>query len=151
MTLSEKVAYLKGVAEGLKFDPDKSAEGKLIAIMMDIMEHIAFNTEEIDDTVQALSNELDDLAEGLSDLEDYVYDEDFPFIDCDEEDEDDEEDDAEEALAALEEDGFFELECPNCADTLVVDKDVLASGNVTCPGCGQGFEIELSCEEDEED
>ena len=27
MTLSEKVAYLKGVAEGLKFDPDKTTEG----------------------------------------------------------------------------------------------------------------------------
>ena len=26
MTLSEKVAYLKGVAEGLKFDPEKSPE-----------------------------------------------------------------------------------------------------------------------------
>ena len=40
MTLSEKVAYLKGVAEGLKFDPEKSAEGKLISIMMDILEQM---------------------------------------------------------------------------------------------------------------
>ena len=48
MTLSEKVAYLKGVAEGLKFDPEKSAEGKLISIMMDILEHMALNAEEND-------------------------------------------------------------------------------------------------------
>lgn len=52
MTLSEKVAYLKGVAEGLKFDPDKTTEGKLISIMMDILEHLSLNTEEDDDSIQ---------------------------------------------------------------------------------------------------
>ena len=44
MTLSEKVAYLKGVAEGLKFDPEKTNEGKLISIMMDILEQISLNS-----------------------------------------------------------------------------------------------------------
>ena len=143
MTLSEKVAYLKGVAEGLHFDPEASSEGKLISIMMDILEHIALNSEDTDDSIQALADQLDDVSESLSMVEDFVYDEDFDFSDCDEEDEDD----AEEALAALEEDGFFELECPNCDDTLVVDRSVLDSGKVTCPGCGQAFEIELGYED----
>ena len=146
MTLSEKVAYLKGVAEGLKFDPEKTSEGKLISIMMDILEHIALNSEENDDSIQALADQLDDVSDSLSMVEDYVYGEEFDFSD-DEEDEDD----AEEALAALEEDGFFELECPNCDDTLVVDKSVLDSGKVTCPGCGQAFEIELGYEDAEDD
>lgn len=141
MTLSEKVAYLKGVAEGLKFDPEKSSEGKLISIMMDILEHIALNAEENDDSIQALADQLDDVSDSLAMLEDYVYSGEFDS------DDDDDEDDAEEALAALEEDGFFELECPNCADTLVVDKSVLDSGHVTCPGCGQEFEIELGYED----
>lgn len=143
MTLSEKVAYLKGVAEGLHFDPEASSEGKLISIMMDILEHISLNSEDTDDSIQALADQLDDVSESLSMVEDIVYDEDFDFSDCDEEDEDD----AEEALAALEEDGFFELECPNCDDTLVVDRSVLDSGKVTCPGCGQAFEIELGYED----
>lgn len=143
MTLSEKVAYLKGVAEGLKFDPEKSSEGKLISIMMDILEHIALNTEECDESIQALADQLDDVSDSLGMLEDYVYSDEFDF--------DDDEDDAEEALAALEEDGFFELECPNCSDTLVVDKGVLDSGHVSCPGCGQEFEIELGYEEVDED
>ena len=55
-----------------------------------------------------------------------------------------------QALEALEEDGFFELECPNCGDTLVVDKSVLDSGSVTCPGCGQEFEIELGYEDEDD-
>lgn len=144
MTLSEKVAYLKGVAEGLKFDPDKSAEGKLISIMMDILEHVALNAEENDDSIQALADQLDDVSDSLALVEDYVYSDEFT------EDDDDDEDDAEEALEALEEDGFFELECPNCSDTLVVDKSVLDSGSVTCPGCGQEFEIELGYEDEED-
>lgn len=144
MTLSEKVAYLKGVAEGLKFDPDKSPEGKLISIMMDILEHMALNAEENDDSIQALADQLDDVSDSLALVEDYVYSDEFT------EDDEDEEDDAEEALEALEEDGFFELECPNCSDTLVVDKSVLDSGSVTCPGCGQEFEIELGYEDEED-
>ena len=36
-------------------------------------------------------------------------------------------------------------------DTLVVDKSVLDSGSVACPGCGQEFEIELGYEDEEED
>ena len=108
MTLSEKVAYLKGVAEGLKFDPDKTTEGKLISIMMDILEHLSLNTEEDDDSIQALADQLDDVSDSLAMLEDYVYSEEFPDI---EDEYNDEEDDAEEALQALEEDGFFELEC----------------------------------------
>lgn len=145
MTLSEKVAYLKGVAEGLKFDPEKSAEGKLISIMMDILEHIAINAEDQDDSIQALADQLDDVSDSLAMVEDYVYSDEFDF------DDEEDEDDAEEALAALEEDGFFELECPNCSDTLVVDKGVLDSGHVTCPGCGQEFEIELGYEEVEDE
>ncbi len=144
MTLSEKVAYLKGVAEGLKFDPDKSPEGKLISIMMDILEHMALNAEENDDSIQALADQLDDVSDSLALVEDYVYSDEFT------EDDEDDEDDAEEALEALEEDGFFELECPNCSDTLVVDKSVLDSGSVTCPGCGQEFEIELGYEDEED-
>ena len=145
MTLSEKVAYLKGVSEGLKFDPEKSAEGKLISIMMDILEHVAINAEDMDESIQGLAEQIDDVSDSLAMLEDYVYSEEFDF------DDEDDEDDAEEALAALEEDGFFELECPNCGDTLVVDKGVLDSGHVTCPGCGQEFEIELGYEEVDED
>ena len=34
MTISEKVAYLKGLAEGLDLDVEKSKEGKLISVMI---------------------------------------------------------------------------------------------------------------------
>lgn len=40
MTISEKVAYLKGLAEGLNIDTEKSKEGKLISVMIGILEEI---------------------------------------------------------------------------------------------------------------
>ena len=40
MTISEKVAYLKGLAEGLDLDTAKSKEGKLISVMIGILEEI---------------------------------------------------------------------------------------------------------------
>ena len=40
MTISEKVAYLKGLAEGLNLDVEKSKEGKLISVMIGILEEV---------------------------------------------------------------------------------------------------------------
>ena len=145
MTLSEKVSYLKGVAEGLSFDPQQSKEGKLIAIMMDVLEHMALTIEDNDDSIQALADQVDELDDALSGLESAVCDElDLPG-----------EDDADEEDAILGEDEFFELECPHCQDVIVVDQDVLEAGQVTCPNCGQAFSVELTYEDedasDEED
>ena len=145
MTLSEKVAYLKGVAAGLNFDPEESKEGKLIAIMMDILEHVALNAEENDDSIQALADQIDDVSDSLAMLEDTVYAEEFSFG------EDDEDDDLDEALAALEEDGYIEVECPNCGDTLVLDAGILEAGSLACPGCGQEFEVEIGYEDEDDD
>ena len=47
MTISEKVAYLKGLAEGLNLDTEKSKEGKLISVMIGILEEVGLTLEEI--------------------------------------------------------------------------------------------------------
>ena len=44
MEISEKVAYLKGLAEGLNLDTD-SKEGKLIAAIIDVLDDIALELE----------------------------------------------------------------------------------------------------------
>ena len=48
MTISEKVAYLKGLAEGLDLDTTKSKEGKLISVMIGIMEELAMSVEDLE-------------------------------------------------------------------------------------------------------
>ena len=110
MTISEKVAYLKGLAEGLDLDTAKSKEGKLISVMIGILEEIGLSIEDLEENTQALGEEIDVLSDDLSDVEDVVFDED------EDEDEDDEDYD----------DDWFEVECPTCEEPLVIDDKALA-------------------------
>ena len=43
-----------------------------------------------------------------------------------------------------EDDDFFEVDCPNCGDTLMIDESVLEEGVIQCPGCRQKFALDLS-------
>ncbi len=128
MTISEKVAYLKGLAEGLDLDTSKSKEAKLISVMIGILEEVGLSIEELEETAADLGEEIDAISDDLSDVEEVVFDED---------DEDDFDED------------FFEVECPSCGADIDIDADVLAAGVVECPGCGEKFAIDLSDEEEE--
>ena len=70
MTISEKVAYLKGLAEGLDLDTAKSKEGKLISVMIGILEEIGMSIEDLEENTVALGEEIDVLSDDLSDVED---------------------------------------------------------------------------------
>ncbi len=141
MTISEKVAYLKGLAEGLDLDTEKSKEGKLISVMIGILEEVGLSLEDMEENALNLGEEIDALSDDLADVESIVYDE-------DEDDEDENEED--------EEDGF-EVECPNCDEPLFIGDDELAEGVVVCPNCNTRFSLDLSDDtveaddEDEED
>ena len=131
MTISEKVAYLKGLAEGLDLDTQKSKEGKLISVMIGILEEIALSMEELDEDILALGEEIDALSDDLADVEDVVFE--------------DDEDDMDEN----EEEDFFEVECPTCEEPLVIDEEALAEGIIVCPSCESKFSLDLT--EDDED
>ena len=128
MTISEKVAYLKGLAEGLNLDTEKSKEGKLISVMIGILEEVGMSIEDLEDTAAALGEEIDAISDDLSDVEQVVFDE-------------DEEDDGD----------CFEVECPSCEEPLLIDDEALAEGVVECPGCGQKFALELVDDAEDED
>lgn len=130
MTISEKVAYLKGLAEGLDLDTTKSKEAKLISVMIGILEELAMSVEDLEENALNLGEEIDVLSDDLADVEEVVFDED--------EDEEDYDDD------------WFEVECPACGADIVVDDEALADGEVECPGCGTRYAMELSDDEDEE-
>ena len=129
MTISEKVAYLKGLAEGLDLDTTKSKEGKLISVMIGILEELAMSVEDLEENALNLGEEIDVLSDDLADVEEVVFDE----------DEDDEDYD----------DDWFEVECPACGADILVDDEALAEGEVECPVCGTRYAMELT--EDEED
>lgn len=127
MTISEKVAYLKGLAEGLDLDAEKSKEGKLISVMIGILEEVALDLEDLQEVTDELGEEVDAISDDLSDVEEVVFDEDY---------EDDDED-------------FFEVECPTCGAEIDIDESILEAGTVECPSCGDTFAIDL-CDEEED-
>ena len=131
MTISEKVAYLKGLAEGLNIDTEKSKEGKLINVMIGILEEIGLAIEDLEENSLALGEEIDVLSDDLADVEAVVFDD---------EDEDDYDEDEEEEF----DDDWFEVECPTCEETLVIDDEALEEGYIECPNCESRFALDLS-------
>ena len=129
MTISEKVAYLKGLAEGLNLDTEKSKEGKLISVMIGILEEIGLSIEDLEENAQALGEEIDVLSDDLADVESEVFGE----------DEDEDGEDGEDY-----DDDWFEVECPNCEEPLIIDDKALAEGVVQCPNCETKFSLDLS-------
>ncbi len=132
MEISEKVAYLKGLAEGLALDTE-TKEGKLIAAIIDVLDEMSIRFEDIDDNLVDLEDGLDAVSDDLSEVEEALY----------EMDEDDEE---------LDDDEYFETTCPVCEEEIVFDEDTLESGEIRCPNCGEKLEFDLSdLAEDEDD
>jgi len=118
MTISEKVAYLKGLADGMKIDAEKSDEGKLLREIIDVLEEVGLSIEDLEENTVALGEEIDALSDDLSDVEDVVF-----------EDEDDE-----DPCCGCGED-FFEIECPHCGETLVIDESMVGEDAIECPHC----------------
>lgn len=144
MTISEKVAYLKGLADGLDLEKEASKEGKLIAKIIDVLEDVGFAVEDLEVEVEALTDGMESMAEDLSDMEMVVFDED------DEDDEDDDEGCC-GSCSTLDDDDFFQIACPSCGADIVIDESVLDIGEVTCPNCGDKFSLDLTDEPLDED
>jgi ribosomal protein S27E len=87
MTIVEKAAYLKGLVDGIGFEPD-SDEEKLWNAVGDVLLDMAHEIEDLQATDEDHAEALDDISEELSYLEDAVYDLDAPsdFEDYDEDD-----------------------------------------------------------------
>ena len=130
MTISEKVAYLKGLAEGLNLDTEKSKEGKLISVMIGMLEEVGLSIEDLEENAHALGEEIDALSDDLADVESVVF-------------EDDEEDGGDY------DDDWFEVECPNCEEPLIIDDKALADGFIQCPNCETKFSLDLSDDPEE--
>ncbi len=105
MTVSEKVAYLKGLAEGMGID-ENAKEGKILKTVIDILEDVALEIEDLNDG-------LDIVSEDLSDVEELLFDEDEDDGCCS--------DDC--CCGDEDEDYEFEVECPSCGEKLEFEFD----------------------------
>ncbi|MEA4831449.1 hypothetical protein SDC9_89379 [bioreactor metagenome] len=126
MTINEKVSYLKGLIVGLKID-DSTSEGKIINVISDILEEIASEITDLKDETSELSDYVDELDDDLASIEDDFYECDGC---CEEDDEDEDEDNDDEDDFGE----FFEVKCPSCGETVVLD-DSIDPSRVICPAC----------------
>ena len=88
MTVTEKVSYLKGLAEGLGIDENEK-NGKVIKAIIDVLDDLAFTVADLEDGFDELIEQVDAIDEDLGSLEDDFY-EDEDEDDYDYEDDDDE-------------------------------------------------------------
>ena len=124
MTLNERAAYVKGLFEGYGID-SKEKEGRILSEMLTLISDMA-------DKLSAREGECAELRDYIEELdEDLGYVEETVFVTDDEEEEDEDED-----LVSEEDDGFYEVECPSCGETVYFD-DTLESDSLVCPACGE--------------
>ena len=135
MTLTEKVAYLKGLAEGLNLDKD-AKETKLFEAMFDILEDMALTVNDIDEDLAAVEELVDCIDEDLDELEDIIYDDD---CDCDCDCQDDFDCDCGEEL--------YEVECPSCGEAIYLDESMFDEEYIECPECGEKLELDIDFED----
>ena len=125
MTVSEKVAYIKGLAENAGFTDD--AKDKVVKAIIDVLEDIA-------DSIGEINEQLDAVDEDLAALEEDFYEDDEDYDDDDFDDDDDD-------------DFCYEVECPACHDVIYLDDEMIDEGGIKCPNCGQELEYDISCDE----
>ena len=142
MEIMEKVAYLKGLAEGLELDVEKK-EGKLLAAIIDVLDDMALEIEDMQEVQMELSEGLDAVSDDLEDVEDIVYEDwDEDYEDDEDEDEDEEEEETEDCYATT---------CPTCEEVIYFDETILEDGEVICPNCGEKLEFDLDSLEEASD
>lgn len=122
MTVSEKVAYIKGLAENAGFS-DNDAKDKVVKAIIDVLEDIAGAIGEINE-------QLDAVDEDLAALEEDFYEDDDDYADDDDDD-----------------DFCYQVECPKCNDIIYLDDEMIDEGGIKCPNCGQELEFDVSCDD----
>ncbi len=121
MTLTEKAAYLKGIADGMKLNADEPTD-KLLLSIIDMLDDLAKSVTTNEEEITLLTDDVDAL------YEDVYGDEDEDLSDEIEDDDDEE---------------LYEIECPKCGEKIYLDFDEIEQGDITCPACGEALEIEL--------
>ena len=147
--LGKKVGFLKGLMEGMSFDTD-SANGKLMAGIVDLLGDLSDRVEAIDELLEDLNDYVESIDEDLTELEG-TRDEDLNnLFDEDGEDYDDDMlfDDSEDKLHLLrpadqpapeasDDDSLAGNLCPECHAMFVTSLKDPEGAEYICPSCNK--------------
>jgi len=124
-SLRERVAYIRGLAEGMEMD-SKDPRNKLLLKVLDLLDEMVVELDSLDQRVEDNEDLVDALDEDLSDVEEFLFEEDEADLDS-------------ELDADLSE---FEIQCFYCDEIVYVDEGDLAGAadddlEILCPHCNQ--------------
>ena len=148
MDLTEKIAYIKGLCDGLQLDESKP-EVKVINAIIDLLDDITYDVQDMEELYDDLSAQVDEIDQDLAEVETELYDDGEDGSDDDFDDYDDYDDYYDD-----EENPFYEVTCDSCGKKINVSEDVLLEGEIECPNCGEILEFDFSdlfSEEDDEE
>ena len=128
MTITEKAAYIKGLADGLNLD-ETTTEGKLIAQLLSLVTDMSAEIADLQADITDLRAYVEELDDALETVEDIICEEDEDYDDYDE----------------FEDDDYIETECPSCGEIVCFDGS-LDLTDLTCPACGEKFECVIDCD-----
>ncbi len=149
MTLSEKAAYILGLADGVELD-GTTKEGKLLKAVIELLGEMAEEVEALGVDVNNLGEYIEEVDHDLGDIEEIAYgaddcDEDYDdCYDCDC-DCDDCDCDCDNCDCDCD-DEYFEVECPSCGEVICFDGSIDPE-ELACPACGEKFECIVSAED----
>lgn len=129
--LTNRAAYLKGLADGMKLDKE-SNEGKLLNEIIALLGDITEEMEMIDDEQGFIADKLDDIDESIDILCEEVFEDELYEYDEDDFDEEDE----------------FAIKCEKCGKDVFLSYEDLEYDDLACPYCGEPIEIEFECDGD---
>ena len=136
--ISEKVAYLNGLLDGLDLADEKLK--KLFSAVVETLNCVTAELAEQEDQLADLTDTVDGLVDDLEDFEEMLLgdDDDIEFGENDDSDDDEDEDDD-----FFDEEDFLEVTCKNCGDIIYFDVGILdAPDGLICTNCNAPIEIE---------
>ncbi len=149
MKLTEKMSYLQGLVDGLEID-QTTKEGKILIKMNELMKDIVLYVDDLQTQVDELTELCDILDEDLGMVEeDFYEDENYSCGNCEGCCEEDEEEDYsdldfdEDEFDFDDDDELYEVTCPTCGDTILLDEGMIDEGNMHCPNCNELLEFDF--------
>ena len=124
--LTNRAAYLRGLADGMKLDKE-SNEGRLLDEILNFLTDVADEVDAIDQEQGFIADKLDDIEDDIDVIADEVF--------CDEYDDYDEDDE-------------FQITCDACGEEMSLTSEDLMDGEIYCPNCGEVIEFEFDCDGD---
>lgn len=149
--ITERTAYLRGLADGLNLDKEK-AENKLLLEMLNVLDEMAQHLTETDADLDELSEYVEDMDADLADVEEVLFDEeddcDCCDHDCDCDDCDCDDCDCDDCDCGCEQELSFD--CPNCGKTVMIKaSDIDFDESPVCSACGEPFFVDVEDEDEE--